>query len=136
MVSETAKALLRDHIESFEQLEILLLLHRRGGDTWVADAITDELKVDSDSVSEALGHLCRGHLVTVRGEGRGRIFQYGPEDPAMDAAVRDLAQAYAENRLDVMNLMNANALERVRTSALRAFANSFLLGGGGKKNDG
>jgi hypothetical protein len=135
MISEKAKALLRDHIESFEQLEILLLLHRRRDDTWVPDSVATELKLDPDNMDEALGHLCRAHLA-VRVEGAARPFQYSPGNPATDAAVGDLAQAYADNRLEVMNLMNTNAIERVRTSAMRAFANSFLLGGGGNKNDG
>ena len=135
MISENAKALLRDHIESFEQLEILLLLHRRAGDTLDSDSIAVELKLDFDTVTEALGHLCRGRLV-VRVEGEARVFRYGPDRPGMDAAVSNLAESYDENRLDVINLMNTNAIERVRTSAMRAFANSFLLGGGGKKNDG
>ena len=136
MISEKAKALLRDFIESFEQLEILLLLHRRGGDTWGADAVSTELKLDFDTAAEALAHLSRAHLLAVRAEASPRLFQYGPANSVMDGAVGDLAEAYQDNRLEVINLMNTNAIERVRTSAMRAFANSFLLGGGGKKNDG
>jgi len=135
MVSEKAKALLRDYIESFEQLEILLLLHRRRGDTLGADSVVTELKLGLDSVDDALAHLARAHLIAVRAESP-RLFQYGPANSVMDAAVGDLAGAYDDNRLEVINLMNTNAIERVRTSAMRAFANSFLLGGGGKKNDG
>lgn len=135
MISEHAKALLRNHIESFEQLEILLLLHRKRGDALDADAVTMELKLDFDTVTEALGHLCRANLA-VRVEGEGRRFRYGPDRPVMDEAVGNLAESYDENRIEVINLMNTNAIERVRTSAMRAFANSFLLGGGGKKNDG
>jgi hypothetical protein len=135
MISEHAKALLRDHIESFEQLEILLLLHRRRGDILDTDAISTEVKLDFDTVTETLGHLCRARLV-VRVEGEARCFRYGPDRPALDEAVGNLAESYAENRLEVINLMNTNAIERVRTSAMRAFANSFLLGGGGKKKDG
>jgi hypothetical protein len=134
MISDNAKALLRDHIESFEQLEILLLLRRRGADTVDSDAIAIELKLDFDTVTEVLGHLCRGHLAARVG-GEARLFRYSADRPGMDAAVSNIAQSYAENRLEVINLMNTNAIERVRTSAMRAFANSFLLGGG-KKNDG
>jgi hypothetical protein len=135
MISEHAKALLRDHIESFEQLEILLLLHRRRGEILDPDAVATELKMDFDTVTDALAHFCREHLA-IRIEGEGRRFRYGPDRPGLDEAVGDLAESYDENRLEVINLMNTNAIERVRTSAMRAFANSFLLGGGGKKNDG
>jgi hypothetical protein len=135
MISENAKALLRDHIESFEQLEILLLLHRKRSDILDPDAVAMELKLDSDTVTEALVHLCRARLA-VRVEDAGRRFRYGPDRPGMDDAVGNIAGSYDENRLEVINLMNTNAIDRVRTSAMRAFANSFLLGGGGKKNDG
>lgn len=135
MISEDAKALLRDHIESFEQLEILLLLHRRRSDTLDSDAVALDLKLDPDIVSESLVHLSRARLA-VRVEGRPRLFRYGPDRPGLDAAVSNLAESYDDNRLEVINLMNTNAIDRVRTSAMRAFANSFLLGGGGKKNDG
>jgi hypothetical protein len=84
--------------------------------------------------AEALDRLCRGDLLAVRTDGDAVLFMYSPSDVGLDGAVTDLAQAYNENRLEVIKLMSANVIERVRTSAMRAFADAFLLGG--KKKDG
>jgi hypothetical protein len=133
MISEDVKALLRDRIESFEQLEILLLLRRMHGDTLAPNAVERELNLGSIDVAKALEDLCRGNLIEVRAGGEAPLFIYGPGTPRLEAAVNDLAKAYDDNRLEVMKLMNRYAIERVRTSAMRAFADAFILGGGGKK---
>jgi hypothetical protein len=136
MISEDVKALLRDHIESFEQLEILLLLHRRRGDTWTPDSAASELNLDPDAAATALEDLCRGGIAEVSGEGGARRYQYRQGTPTMEATIHALAEGYDEHRLEVIKLMNKNAIERVRTSAMRAFADAFFVGGGGKKSDG
>jgi hypothetical protein len=48
--------------------------------------------------------------------------------------VKDLAEAYGARRLEVMRALSKNAVERVRTSAIRMFADAFLIGR--KKKDG
>jgi hypothetical protein len=133
MISDDVKSLLRDCIESFEQLEVLLLLHGTPDQTWAPDAVTtaSRLNLSEEAVADALAHLRRWKLV----EGEARLYRYSPAN-RLDATVRALATAYEDDRLEVMRLMNQNALERVRTSALRAFADAFFVGGGGKKNDG
>lgn len=136
MIADDVKSLLYDFIESFEQLGILLLLHRKRGEAWTPGAVAAELNLDTDAAKKALEHLCRRHLVEVSGEKAAARFMYHPGSPGMEAAVRGLAEAYEENLLEVMQLMNKNAIERVRTSAMTAFADAFLIGGGGKKKDG
>jgi hypothetical protein len=133
MISDDVNTLLRDCIESFEQLEVLLLLHRTPGQPWTADAVSTAtpLKLSLDVAEEALAHLRRWKLV----EGEARIYRYNPAN-RLDATVRALAAVYEDDRLEVMKIMNQNAIERVRTSALRAFADSFFVGKGGKKSDG
>jgi hypothetical protein len=44
-----------------------------------------------------------------------------------------LAIVYGEHRLEVMRLLSAHALERIRNSAARAFADAFVIG---RKKDG
>jgi hypothetical protein len=41
--------------------------------------------------------------------------------------VNQLARAYALQRLEVVKLMTANAIKRLRTNALNAFAESFVI---------
>jgi hypothetical protein len=136
MIADDVKALLYDCIDSFEQLGILLLLHRKRGEAWAPAAIARELNLDADAARKALDHLCRRSLLDVRGDGAASLFNYAPGNPGVESAVGGLAEAYEENLLEVMQLMNKNAIERVRTSALTAFADAFLIGGGGNKKDG
>ncbi len=138
MISDDVKALLRDHIESFEQLEILLLLHRRRGDTWTPDSVARALSMnmDPDDAATALEDLCRSSLVDVRVDGAGRSYRYRQGAPNLEATIHALSEGYEEHRLEVIKLMNKNAIERVRTSAMRTFADAFFVGVGGKKKDG
>ena len=46
---------------------------------------------------------------------------------AIDATIEALARVYEERRLDVIKRMTANAIERVRTAAIRTFSDAFLL---------
>jgi hypothetical protein len=133
VISDDVKTLLRDCIESFEHLEVLLLLYRKPGDAWTADAVATAsiLNLSEDTAADALAHLRRWKLL----EGEARSYRYDPGN-RLDGTVRALAAIYDEDRLEVMKLMNQNAIERVRTSALRAFADAFFVGGGGKKTDG
>ena len=38
-----------------------------------------------------------------------------------------LVEVYEEQPIEIIKLMSANAIERVRTAALRAFADAFVL---------
>ena len=48
--------------------------------------------------------------------------------------MKGLAQAYASRPIEVLSVLSADALERKRTSAIRMFADAFLIGG--RKKDG
>jgi len=121
---------LRDHVETYEQLEILVLLAGAPDRHWSADDIAAALRVDHAVVTEGLAHLDRAGVLVASGPDTAPRFAARPDHAAM---VVRLADVYRRDRLGIMNRMTSNALERVRTSALRAFTSAFLLG---KKNDG
>lgn len=121
---------LRDHVETYEQLEILVLLAGAPDRHWPADDIAAALRLDHAVVAEGLAHLERAGVLEASGPDTARRFAARPDHAAM---VARLADVYRRDRLSIMNRMTSNALERVRTSALRAFTSAFLLG---KKNDG
>jgi DNA-binding transcriptional ArsR family regulator len=122
------RALLRDHIGSFEQLEVLLLLHREADRAWPPDAVAAELSIASPAAQEALESLQRANLLAAAREGESVLFRYALAGARLEAAVQGLARAYHESPVEVVKLMSANTIERVRTSALRTFADAFLLG--------
>lgn len=122
---ETVQALLYEHIVSYEQLEILLLLRLESTETWTDDRIGDRMDLPSDLVSSAVSGLISSGFLT-RQQDTLRC-QYAPRSTSLDEAVNQLARAYALQRLEVVKLMTANAIKRLRTNALNAFAESFVI---------
>jgi DNA-binding GntR family transcriptional regulator len=124
------RALIRDHLETYERLEILLLLHRHGGETCTTDWVVEQLKLGTTPAAEALDALAqRGLLRRVPGPPAG--FRFAPGNAQLAAATEHLAATYGEQRLEVVKYMSSCAIERMRTAALRTFADAFVF----KKKD-
>lgn len=136
MLPAIVLALLRERIETFEQLQILLLLLREPDRDWGIQRVASDLRIDAALVTESFEHLRRVGLLEARGSGEALTVHLGPSDPALRPACEALARAFVESPAEVMRTLNANAVERVRTSAMRAFASAFILDGKGKKSDG
>ena len=115
---------LRAHVPSYDHLETLLLLRRRGDDTWTVAAVAAELHCAPSAAAESLAELAEHGLLTTA----GAAYRYAPVEPADAAMVDKLLHAYDVDRLAVVHLMNANAFERVRNHALSAFTEAFVLG--------
>ena len=126
--SAELRAFLRDKILSYEQLETLLLLRSRPDETFSPGSVAGALHVPEEAAAEVLDHLCSHNLLEVQFGTGSLLFSYRPGSAALSRVVDELAESYDFNRLTVVNLMNANAFERVRTQALNTFANAFILG--------
>jgi hypothetical protein len=48
-------------------------------------------------------------------------------DPSLALAVEQLARVHRENRFAVVEIMSTNAVERLRTAAIRRLAQAFRL---------
>jgi len=132
---EIVRALLRDHVESYEHLEVLLLLRREKRLTWTARDTAEKLHIGVVASAGALQHLVTHELIEREPESAGSDrFRYKPRSPTLEAAVAALAVAYDDRRVAVMALLSANAIERVRTSALNTFSEAVRLRR--RKNDG
>jgi DNA-binding transcriptional regulator LsrR (DeoR family) len=107
-------------VESYEQLEVLLLLVNSRELLWSCEAICQKLQLSEPVVAEALDALRRRRLVTtVEHEITGSF--YAPEDAALNKAVMELSRAYDCQRLEIMKAMTANAIQRLRATAADAF---------------
>jgi hypothetical protein len=123
----TIRQFLRQHVESHEHLETLLLLCR-GNRSWTAEAVASELKIPPESAQEALRHLVeRGLAVSPSGADPGYL--YAPKTGEVGECVKLLTTACREQRLAIMEMMSAHAIERMRAAALRRFADAFRLRG-------
>ena len=133
-MSETAiSAELREfmlaHVRTYEQLEALVLLATHADQAWTAQSLGEALKIPLDRAEEALQALASGRVLRAA---EASPLAYHLSDPEVQRLVRALGQTYERNRLLVMQVMNENALERMRTDALRAFSNAFVIRGRNK----
>jgi len=121
------RAFLHEHIETYEQLEILLLLRRERYEEWTIAALAARLHVSGELVGSALERLESGGLVAITAATPAPCFAYRPLTAGLDTTAGHLDREYAERPVRIIQLMSANAIERVRTAALHTFADSFVL---------
>jgi DNA-binding IscR family transcriptional regulator len=126
-IPEEVQAFLRDHIESYEQLEILLLLWRERVAVWTVEHISARLRIPAPLAAAALASLSASRLVESRDDQPEPGLAYAPATATLDEIVNRLAGAYANKPIEIIKLMSANAIQRVRTAALQAFADAFVL---------
>lgn len=120
-----------EFVHSYEQLEVLLLLYRQSAESWSAEDVAKQLKIAPESAAGTLDTLQARGLLVARA-GTVSTFRYGPESQALAASVAEFARAYADGPIVVIEFMSANAIDRVRSSALKTFAEAFRFRGRGK----
>jgi hypothetical protein len=119
------RALIQKHVGSFEELEVLVFLYARRGEEWTLDALSRETRVGREGLEPALAKLQAAQFV----ESRQRAYAYPPRPAAAAAAVGWLASARETHRLPILKWMTECAIERMRSSALSAFADAFRFRG-------
>lgn len=126
-------AFLQDEIESLEEVELMALLAEPSAVRWTAADLTRKLGASASGVPEALDRLRARKLVETRPDGTLAL-----SGRALRAGVGErLARAFVEQRNEIMTIMTAHALDRVRGLAWRAFSDAFVIGRGKKdKPDG
>jgi hypothetical protein len=128
------QAFLWESVPSYEHLQSLLLLRGQRDRAFSVASVAELLRIPETLVEPALSDLCRQNLLEVRGGADAILFTYSPANPPLADLADRLAEANERYPLEVMQLMNSNAIRRVRTEALHRFANAFLVGRG--KKDG
>ncbi len=124
---QDVQRLLREHIESYEQLELLLLLRVDGGRCWTEEEMRARLAVSATLVAEALAGLQSRGFVAARPQSAEKCYCYVTQSGAVEATIGRLELAYRQHPIPIVKLMSANAIERVRTAALRTFADAFII---------
>ena len=133
-LGDKTRTLLRDFITSFEMLEIFLLLHANAARDWSAAEVTARARITDDLVARALESLSARGLIRGSPPLPPGRFQYSPGNRELADAADELARDFAERRAAVLSTMSTNAIERLRSGALNAFADAFILGS--KRKDG
>jgi hypothetical protein len=124
-LSPTLQRLLFDHLTSFEQLEIILLLREHPSRDWSVTMLSETLRTPPDLVETALARLEASQLA--RGSADGATFRFAPATPAIEKSVDELAEAYRQQRAALLSTMSVNAIARIRSGPMRTFADAFIV---------
>lgn len=125
---EALKKFLFEHVVDLEELQILARLQRGAGkDAYTEEEVAAATGLPVGTTRDTLQRLCARGLLAPSATAPV-VYRY-----VLDGADRELLDhalsEYQTNPLQVMALMTSNAIERVRTSAMRAFADSFRIRG-------
>lgn len=124
-IPDAVRHFIADSIDSAEELDLLLLLHRTPDRTWDAESASQVVYSVPQSTRDRLVELARKGLAR-EAPGTPVSFQYGPQTPELEAAVDELASIYRVRRAEVVSLVLAKGVD-----PLRSFADAFKL----KKRD-
>jgi hypothetical protein len=121
------RAFLFEHVEDLEELEILAFLHaRREGATLAG--IADGVRFPVSTVLAVLERLAAQGTVSCSALEPAE-YRFETSDAVVRERFEEVFAAYRTNPSVVMKLMTSNAIDRVRTAAMRRFADSFRLKG-------
>jgi hypothetical protein len=109
------------HLESMEQVEVLLLLARNAPRSWSVSDVAAELRWPQRAAQQCLEELSRGSLVRRAGSGAGGTYEYAPT-PADRESIATLMQMYDTRPL----LLGRLIYDRPPTVA-RSFADAFRI---------
>lgn len=126
-ISADVQSFLRDRVESYEQLATLLLLRSNADKLWDASQVASILGIPESIAEEALRGLFEQRLLDMTVVTEEARFRYDPTPAELDGLVAKLEKADAEQKTDVLRLMTANAIQRLRAKALTTFAEAFVL---------
>lgn len=118
-IPEEVRNFLLQCIDSVEQLEVLLLLHRAPEQAWSPETVAQALYSNADSIRRRLAGLHANGLLASTAPSS---YRYQPKTSALDATVRLLADTYRERRVAVITVIASKPMENVR-----AFSDAFRL---------
>jgi hypothetical protein len=133
-IPESVRELISRAVQSIEELEVLLVLRGPVMRSWTAAQLASELRLPEGVLVTALQALVVSELALQVNDSTPLQYQYRLQVPEAEEAVEDLAEIYAQNRVEVLMLISSNAIDRVRKGALRTFSDAFRLRG--RKKDG
>jgi hypothetical protein len=112
-----------EHINSVEQLEVLLLLRSDPQRSWASNEVSKELATAPDSAALRLADLAEQGLISGEGEPVPR-YRYGKPSRKLDADVAAVADAYAKRRVSVIT-----AIFSEPAGPAESFSDAFRLWG-------
>ena len=114
---DDVRKVIADHITSVEQLEILLMLRGSPQDEWSARRVSEEMRTSDRSAATRLADLAARGFLASRQSGADALFRFEPASAWLRRATDLLAQAYAERRYTVIELIFSKPIDNLRLYA-------------------
>lgn len=118
------RKLLETHVESFEKLELLMLLGRTPGGHQTAGELALALNLGTDEIREIVAALAAAGLIARAPDGQ---ISLAPRTAEQRAVLGELARVYEDDRIMLVKAIAETAMERLRSLAGRAFADAFVI---------
>ena len=115
---------LKGSIRSVWALELLLLMRSKQDREWKVDDLVTELRASTPLVAGVLDTFHNAGLIRQTENGD---YRYAPVSPTLEAYCDELAVAYRERPVAVINAIVASS-----TDDLKSFADAFRFRGGAK----
>jgi hypothetical protein len=120
-IAPDVERFIRQHINSVEQLEVLLFLRRTAPKDWTGDEVARELRRAPPSIARRFEDLRDRGLAAIVDADR-RTYRFAPRDPEMKRVVSILADTYATRHVSVISLIYAESVDSIRN-----FADAFRI---------
>jgi len=120
-LSEDIRRFLRLHVNSIEQLEILLRLNAIAPQSESSAAIASALYLSPESVEARLNAYVQKGVV-LRSSGSPAQYEL-KHDPGIRRHIDSLAKLYRERRVSIINEIFSNPNDAIQT-----FADAFIIG--------
>ena len=124
ILSPALRKLLDTQVESFEKLELLMLLRRSPSGPKTAGELALTLNIGSDEVRSIVAALSAAGLVARAADG---AISLAPLRPEAQAVLDELARVYEEDKIVLVKVIAETAMDRLRNLAGRAFADAFVI---------
>ena len=126
-LSARVRTFILAYIGSLEHIELLLFLRSHAERAWTPADAAQGMRSSPDSVASRMAHFATNGILEISSpNGVEPAYRYNPNSPDLVAAIDEVAKAYAERRVSVINLIFSKPLERIQV-----FADAFRL----KKDD-
>ncbi len=124
ILSPALRKLLDTHVESFEKLELLMLLRRTPSGHKTVGEIALALDLGSDEVRAIVTALSAGGMIARAADG---TISLAPQKAEDGAVLDELARVYEEDKIALVTAIAETAMDRLRNLAGRAFADAFVI---------
>lgn len=124
-IPENLRHFIFDHVNSVEQLEVLLFLRQNADRSWTSESISIELRSSPASVSQRLESLISLELVEKNKDG----FQYKPFSKELRDLIDQLSDIYRLKRQKIFEIIFSPAKK------VKNFSDAFMIGKPPKKGE-